>query len=56
MNTLNEPDRLSGMAFDPKRNRTYSIRIEVRDATLVTRGCILGGLLCKGVNWSRAGN
>ncbi len=50
------PDRLSGVAFDPKRNLTYSIRIEVRDATLVTRGCILGGLLCKGVNWSRAGN
>jgi len=54
-----EPDargRLSGMAFDPKRDLTYSIRIEVREASLVTRGCILGGLICKAVNWSRAGN
>jgi uncharacterized protein (DUF2147 family) len=54
-----EPDargRLSGTAFDPKRDLTYSIRIDVREANLVTRGCILGGLVCKAVNWSRAGN
>jgi uncharacterized protein (DUF2147 family) len=54
-----EPDargRLSGTAFDPKRDLTYSIRIDLREANLVTRGCILGGLLCKSVDWSRAGN
>ncbi len=51
-----ERGRLSGTAFDPKRDLTYSIRIDVREASLVTRGCILGGLLCKSVDWSRAGN
>ncbi len=48
--------RLAGTAFDPKRDLTYSIRIDVREAKLVTRGCILGGLLCKSIDWSRAGN
>jgi uncharacterized protein (DUF2147 family) len=54
-----EPDargRLSGTAFDPKRDLTNSIRIDMREASLVTRGCILGGLLCRSVDWSRAGN
>ncbi len=48
--------RLAGTAFDPKRDLTYSIRIDVREASLVTRGCILGGLLCRSIDWSRAGN
>lgn len=48
--------RLAGTAFDPKRDLTYSIRIDMREASLVTRGCILGGLLCRSIDWSRAGN
>jgi uncharacterized protein (DUF2147 family) len=47
-------DTLAGKAFDPKRNLTYSIQVKVRKASLVTRGCIIGGLVCKNVNWSRA--
>jgi uncharacterized protein (DUF2147 family) len=46
-------DTLSGKAFDPKRNLTYSIQVTVKKSALVTRGCIVGGLLCKNVNWSR---
>jgi uncharacterized protein (DUF2147 family) len=46
-------DTLSGKAFDPKRNLTYSIQVTVKKTALVTRGCIVGGLLCKNVNWSR---
>ena len=48
-------DTLSGSAYDVKRKRTYSITIKVAKANLVTRGCIAGGLLCKDVSWSRAG-
>lgn len=45
---------LEGKAFDPKRNLNYSIRIKVSNAGLVTRGCIVGGLLCKDVRWTRS--
>lgn len=46
-------DTLSGKAFDPKRNLTYSIQVKVGKASLVTRGCVVGGLVCKNVNWTR---
>ncbi|WLR95468.1 DUF2147 domain-containing protein [Shinella zoogloeoides] len=48
------PDTLSGTAFDEKRDRTYSITVQVSDKSLLTRGCILGGVLCKNVRWRPA--
>jgi uncharacterized protein (DUF2147 family) len=48
------PDTLSGTAFDEKRERTYSITVQVSDNALLTRGCILGGVLCKNVRWQSA--
>ncbi|MBZ7927223.1 DUF2147 domain-containing protein (plasmid) [Ensifer adhaerens] len=47
-------DTLTGTAYDPKRNRTYSITVVVLDKSLVTRGCILGGILCRDVHWASA--
>ena len=47
-------DTLEGTAYDPKRDRTYSMTLTVRSNGLVTRGCVLGGLLCRDVNWSPA--
>ena len=47
-------DTLSGKAFDPKRKLTYSIQMKVGKASLLTRGCVVGGLVCKNVTWSRA--
>lgn len=44
---------LSGEAYDAKRKRSYSIEIKVEKSNLVTKGCIVGGLLCKDVAWSR---
>jgi uncharacterized protein (DUF2147 family) len=43
----------SGTAFDPQRNLTYKISVSVKGDTMTTRGCVLAGLLCKDVNWSR---
>lgn len=43
---------LVGKAYDPKRDRTYSMTLIVGHARLVTRGCILGGLLCRDVSWT----
>lgn len=47
-------DTLTGQAFDAKRKLTYSIQLKVEKQSLVTRGCVVGGLVCKSVNWSRA--
>ncbi|MBB5751513.1 DUF2147 domain-containing protein [Prosthecomicrobium pneumaticum] len=44
---------LRGTAQDPKRGLRYSIRISRSGDRLQTRGCMLGGLLCKTVGWSR---
>lgn len=52
--TQKTADTLAGTAFDPKRNRTYSITVVVLDKSLVTRGCILGGILCRDVHWAPA--
>lgn len=43
---------LSGTAFDPKRDRTYSMTLIIEKNVLITRGCIIGGLLCRDVNWA----
>jgi len=48
------PDTLSGTAYDAKRDRTYSITVQVSENALLTRGCILGGILCKNVYWQPA--
>lgn len=44
---------LTGTARDLKRKLTYSLRISVSADTLKTRGCVLGGLVCKTVSWTR---
>ena len=47
-------DTLTGKAYDAKRSMTYAIQLKVAGQGLVTRGCVVGGLVCKSVNWSRA--
>lgn len=54
MDVKPEGDKLAGTAFDAKRNRSYSIAITAQGATMSTRGCILGGVLCKSVGWTRS--
>jgi uncharacterized protein (DUF2147 family) len=44
---------LSGTAFDPQRDMSYKISLTVGGDAMTTKGCILGGLLCKGVDWTR---
>ncbi|MBL8584621.1 MAG: DUF2147 domain-containing protein [Rhizobiaceae bacterium] len=46
--------KLSGTAYDPKRGLTYSMTMQVSANKLTTRGCVVGGLLCKNVNWTPA--
>ena len=53
MSVKREGDAYSGSAFDPQRDLTYRMTMTVKAQSMVTRGCVLGGLLCKSVNWSR---
>ena len=43
----------SGTAFDPQRNLTYTISVTVDTDKMTTRGCIVAGLLCRGISWTR---
>lgn len=43
----------SGTAFDPQRDLTYKISVDVKGNSMTTKGCVLAGLLCKGVQWQR---
>lgn len=43
----------SGSAFDPQRDRNYKIVLDVGENRMTTKGCVLGGLLCKDVDWTR---
>jgi uncharacterized protein (DUF2147 family) len=55
--TLTEasPNHWTGEAFDPKRNRIYSMEMSLEDKHLTTQGCVMGGLFCRSVGWSRIG-
>ncbi|MBV8795728.1 MAG: DUF2147 domain-containing protein [Hyphomicrobiales bacterium] len=43
----------SGRAFDPQRDRTYTIAVRATPKHMTTRGCMMGGIMCQSMNWSR---
>lgn len=43
----------SGNAFDPQRDLTYKITVTVNGDRMATKGCVVAGLICKGVDWTR---
>lgn len=52
MTLRRQPDgTFAGNAFDPKRNWTYAMTITATASSLMTRGCIVGGVICRNVNW-----
>lgn len=46
-------DKWAGKAFDPQRHMTYRMTIDVAATIMTTHGCVLGGLLCKNMGWTR---
>lgn len=46
------PGKLTGSAFDPQRDRSYNLTIDVNANAMNTRGCIIG-VLCKTVSWTK---
>jgi uncharacterized protein (DUF2147 family) len=43
----------SGTAFDPQRDMRYKLTVTVNGDKMTTRGCVVAGLLCKGIDWTR---
>jgi len=43
----------SGNAFNPEDGKTYSGSMTISGNALITSGCVLGGLICRSVNWTR---
>jgi uncharacterized protein (DUF2147 family) len=48
-------ERWSGSAFDPQRNRHYSMLIHVSNPRMTTKGCVWGGMMCQSMGWTRLG-
>jgi uncharacterized protein (DUF2147 family) len=44
---------LAGTVLDPKTGKSYSAIIVVNGDRMSTRGCILGGVICKSTEWTR---
>ncbi|MDE2578199.1 MAG: DUF2147 domain-containing protein [Hyphomicrobiales bacterium] len=43
----------AGSAFNPEDGKTYSGKATVSGSSMTTKGCVLGGLICKSVSWRR---
>ncbi|MEM9012982.1 MAG: DUF2147 domain-containing protein [Pseudomonadota bacterium] len=42
-----------GTIWAPDEDRTYSSRMELSGDVLTVKGCVLGGLICRGQDWTR---
>jgi uncharacterized protein (DUF2147 family) len=47
------PGRWTGTAFDPQRDTSYRMTMTVGATSMTTRGCIVAGLICKDMGWTR---
>jgi uncharacterized protein (DUF2147 family) len=43
-----------GSAFNPEDGREYTGKMMLAGGRLTTAGCVLGGIICKSLTWSRA--
>lgn len=49
-----KPNLWEGEVYNAKNGRTYSARISLLSADMLKiEGCVLGGLICGGENWTR---
>ena len=46
-------DQWSGSAHDPQRNLTFSAKLKATGDSIVTTGCIVGGLICRSTRWTK---
>lgn len=53
MSVSGDDSSLSGTAYDPQRKLNYSLSINLGPQSMQTRGCVLAGILCKSISWTR---
>ena len=53
MKVSGDGSSMSGAAYDPQRKLNYNLEINVRSQSMQTRGCVLAGIVCKSINWTR---
>ncbi len=46
-------NKWSGKAFNPEDGKTYSGTMSLSGSSLTTAGCVLGGMICRSVNWRK---
>lgn len=44
---------MTGTAYDPQRKLSYSLQIDYGAQAMQTRGCVLAGIVCKTISWTR---
>lgn len=44
---------LTGAAFDVRRKLNYSMNIVIDQHSMVSRGCMVSGVVCKTMSWTR---
>ena len=49
----NGANKWSGSAFNPEDGKTYAGTMTLSGDTLTTAGCVMGGLICRSVKWTR---
>lgn len=44
---------LAGTVLDPKTGKSYSAVVTIAGDHMTTKGCVLGGVICKSTEWTR---
>jgi uncharacterized protein (DUF2147 family) len=44
---------LTGTVLDPKTGKSYSAVVTISGDQMTTKGCVLGGVICKSTEWTR---
>ncbi len=44
---------MAGTAYDPQRKLSYSLEINYGQSSMQTRGCVLAGIVCKSISWTK---
>ncbi len=42
-----------GKIWDPESDKTYSSKMALKGNTLTVKGCLIGGMFCRGQDWKR---
>lgn len=53
MKLSGEGSVFKGTAYDKQRNLTLTFEMDIANNSLTTKGCVLGGFICKSAAWSR---